>query len=145
MYKDPLSQGCRCVVVMEGMYEWKTTGSDKVKQPYFIYMNQKDGVKIENPTSWSHDWDEEKGWQGLNVIKMAGLFKKTKNVQTVNKKVVKKLLEKIRITLLFIFGSFQNDVTYSFTIITRESNEILSWLHHRMPVFLNNPEDEEVK
>lgn len=94
MYKDPLSQGCRCVVVMEGMYEWKTTGSDKVKQPYFIYMNQKDGVKIENPTSWSHDWDEEKGWQGLNVIKMAGLFKKTKNVQTVNKKIIKKTTRK---------------------------------------------------
>ena len=26
---------------------------------------------------------------------------------------------------------------YNYTIITRESNKILSWLHHRMPAFLS--------
>jgi len=40
--------------------------------------------------------------------------------------------------LLYMAGlySIWQDQVYSYTILTRESNKILSWLHHRMPCFL---------
>ena len=34
----------RCVVVVDGFFEWKRDGEQK--QPYFVYARQEDGVKI---------------------------------------------------------------------------------------------------
>ena len=40
--------------------------------------------------------------------------------------------------LLYLAGLYSRwqDDLYSYTILTREANPVLSWLHHRMPCFL---------
>lgn len=46
-YKIPLRKGQRCVLVVEGFYEWNTTSTGK--QPYYIYFpDNDDSVKIES-------------------------------------------------------------------------------------------------
>lgn len=115
MYKGPFNHGQRCVVVCDGFYEWQTTKNTKTKQPYFIYMPQPDGVKIEDPNTWGTDFDEENGWKGPRLLQMAALFD--------------------------VWKSSEGDEIYSYTIITLESNETLSWLHHRMPAILESDEE----
>lgn len=47
LYSPILKGGGRCVIVVEGFYEWQTTNkSSKVKQPYYIYAQQEDEVKV---------------------------------------------------------------------------------------------------
>ena len=43
LFREPLSRGNRCVVLCDGFYEWKSQGKG-VKQPYFIYSPQNEGV-----------------------------------------------------------------------------------------------------
>lgn len=102
-------------MVCDGFYEWQTTKNTKTKQPYFIYVPQPDGVKIEDPKTWDTVFDEENGWRGPRLLQMAALFDK--------------------------WTSPEGDEIYSYTIITLESNETLSWLHHRMPAILDSDEE----
>ncbi|XP_069698023.1 abasic site processing protein HMCES [Periplaneta americana] len=110
LYSGPLKRGQRCVVVCEGFYEWQTTKGKGNKQPYFIYMSQNEGVRVEDPSTWSCDWSEDNGWKGPKLLHMAGLFD--------------------------VWTSPEGEVIYSYTVITLESNDTLSWLHHRMPAIL---------
>ncbi|XP_067006881.2 abasic site processing protein HMCES [Anabrus simplex] len=116
LYASIFKRGHRCVVVCDGFFEWQTTKGKANKQPYFIYMPQPNGIKIEEPDTWSDEWDEEVGWKGPQLIKMAGLYDKWK--------------------------SPDGEDLFSCTILTTDSNETLSWLHHRMPVILET--DEQV-
>ncbi|KAL0276187.1 UNVERIFIED_CONTAM: hypothetical protein PYX00_003804 [Menopon gallinae] len=113
LYKKPFLQGQRCVVVCDGFYEWQTT-KGKDKQPYFIYMPQVNDIKIEDEKTWSTDFNENEGWKGPNLLKMAALFDR--------------------------WVSPEGEEIYSYSIITLESNETLSWLHHRMPAILDSDE-----
>ncbi|XP_072753976.1 abasic site processing protein HMCES-like isoform X1 [Anoplolepis gracilipes] len=116
LYSQSLQNQQRCIVVCEGFYEWKAGTSNKTpKQPYYIYATQDKGIKADDPTTWSNEFAEEDGWKGFKVLKLAG-----------------------------IFGTFETEegkIIRSCTVITRESNTILSWLHHRMPIYLNNEEE----
>lgn len=48
LYNPILRNGGRCVIVVEGFYEWQTTNkSARLKQPYYIYSEQNEGVKVE--------------------------------------------------------------------------------------------------
>ncbi|GLG99161.1 Embryonic stem cell-specific 5-hydroxymethylcytosine-binding protein [Gryllus bimaculatus] len=116
LYSPPFSKGLRCVVVCDGFYEWQTTKGSKNKQPYFIYRPQPEGVEIESATTWTTDWSDSEGWKGPQLLKMAGLFQ--------------------------IFKTTDGEEIYSCTVITMESNETLSWLHHRTPAVLES--DEQV-
>lgn len=117
LYSPAFSNGKRCVVLCEGFYEWQTTKKDSSsKQPYYIYIPQKDGVQIEDPTCWNAEWSETEGWSGPKLLKMAGLFS--------------------------CWNSPEGKPIYSYSVITMESNSSFSWLHHRMPAILNS--DEEV-
>ncbi|XP_043463459.1 abasic site processing protein HMCES [Leptopilina heterotoma] len=115
MYMPPLRHGKRCVAIVEGFYEWKRDGMSK--QPYYIYSKQQDCVNFEDKTTWTNDWSEETGWQGFQVLKLAGIFN--------------------------TFKTETGDIVYSFSMLTREANKIFSWLHHRTPCFLRT--EEEVK
>jgi len=62
-YKIPLRKGQRCVILVEGFYEWNTSSSGS-KQPYFIHLNQ-------TPEK-DHDSKEN-----TKLLKIAGVFEKT--------------------------------------------------------------------
>ncbi|XP_076242479.1 abasic site processing protein HMCES-like [Calliopsis andreniformis] len=116
LYSPPLHRGQRCVVVCEGYYEWKAGKTKKdTKQPYYIYATQDKGVRADDSSTWTDEWSEENGWKGFKLLKMAGIFNK--------------------------FKTAEGKTIYSCTIVTKDSNEVLSWMHNRVPVFLNTEED----
>lgn len=115
-----------CVVLAQGFYEWKTVDADPKgkKQPYLIYVPQESGdlkkINVVDNSCWENaSWDEETGWDGPKILKMAGLYD--------------------------IWKSPAGDEIYSYSIITMEANESLSWLHHRMPAILDNEEQVNVR
>ncbi|XP_012232505.2 abasic site processing protein HMCES [Linepithema humile] len=116
LYSSSLQKRQRCIVVCEGFYEWKAGANNKSpKQPYYIYAAQDKGVKADDPTTWINEFSKADGWKGFRVLKLAGIFE--------------------------TFKTEEGTLIYSCTIITRESNKILSWLHHRMPVCFSNEEE----
>lgn len=47
LYYPALKDGGRCVVAVEGFYEWQTTNkSTKIKQPYYIYAEQSIDIQV---------------------------------------------------------------------------------------------------
>lgn len=106
-------------MVCEGYYEWKAAKTKKdAKQPYYIYATQEKGVKADDPTTWKDEWSEEGGWKGFKLLKMAGIFNK--------------------------FKTAEGKTIYNCTMVTKDSNKVLSWLHNRVPVFLMTEEDSHV-
>ncbi|XP_076623562.1 abasic site processing protein HMCES-like [Colletes latitarsis] len=118
LYAPLLHRGQRCIVICEGYYEWKAGNTKKdAKQPYYIYAAQEKGVRADDPTTWKDEWSED-GWKGFKVLKMAGIFNKYKTAE--------------------------GKTIYSCTIVTTDSNNVLSWLHNREPVFLNTEEASQI-
>ncbi|XP_012286929.1 embryonic stem cell-specific 5-hydroxymethylcytosine-binding protein [Orussus abietinus] len=120
VFSPALKNGNRCVVVCSGYYEWKTTvlqGKKQAsKQPYFIYAPQPEYVKINEPSSWAKDeWSEENGWQGAKLLKLAGIF----NTST----------------------DEDGTIVHSCSVLTMEANHVLSWMHSRVPAFLETEEN----
>lgn len=74
-------------------------------------MPQDEGVRVEDPATWSYDCCEDGGWKGPKLLYMAGLFDE--------------------------WRSSEGEVIYSYTVITLESSTTLSWLHNRMPAILD--------
>lgn len=69
MYKPPLDQGKRCVVPVEGFYEWQTVDAklkSSERAAYYIYMPQKNDVKIEDKSTWNTE--------KVELMYVAGLF-----------------------------------------------------------------------
>jgi len=115
-YSASLNKGQRCVVLVEGFFEWKTN-KDNSKEPYFFYFPQKyvdfknrDWIKSEQ------DLDSESGWKGPRLLTMAGLY---------NCKKCEESDEKL----------------YTFTVITVPSHPSLQWIHSRMPAILDSEDD----
>lgn len=73
----------------------------------FIFL----GFQIDDPKSWNYSFDEKKGWQGVKLLYMAGLYNIWQN---------------------------EDVIIYSYSVITMDSNSTLDWLHHRMPAILDN-------
>lgn len=69
LYKPLLDNGQRCVLVIEGFYEWQTTNSKtkrSERKVYFIHMPQtNEQIKIEDKSSWTCD---------VKLMFLAGLF-----------------------------------------------------------------------
>ncbi|CAH4034734.1 abasic site processing protein HMCES [Pieris brassicae] len=111
LYNPIFRGGGRCIIVVEGFYEWQTSEKTKNKQPYYIYMKQHPNLKVTDQTTWSNNFNENEGWTGIKLMYIAGLYHVWRD---------------------------ENVVIYSYSVITMESNETLRWLHHRMPAILNN-------
>eukprot|EP01023_Acetabularia_acetabulum_P017686 TRINITY_DN18874_c1_g1_i1.p1 TRINITY_DN18874_c1_g1~~TRINITY_DN18874_c1_g1_i1.p1 ORF type:complete len:366 (+),score=46.78 TRINITY_DN18874_c1_g1_i1:120-1100(+) len=94
----------RCLVVVNGFYEWKAEA--KGKQPYFIFLNQQKKSQ------------DSEVLQQERVMYMAGLFDK--------------------------WCGPDEQILYSFTILTADSSKRIEWLHNRMPVILRNQEQQQM-
>lgn len=110
LYKPLLTSGKRCVMIVEGFYEWQTV-NEKLKSSerpvYYIYMPQiDDKIKVEDKSTWNFEF--------MKLLHVAGLFD--------------------------IWHDEKGDSIYSFTIITYESDDHFSWLHHRTPAILESEE-----
>jgi len=116
IFKSCLEKGRRCVLVVEGYYEWKKDSKHKV--PYFFFFPQS------NVSFTTRDWmlDESKiiseaGWTGPTFLTIAGFFDICKRKDY--------------------------EPLYSFTICTVEAHSKLRWCHTRMPAILST--DTEVQ
>ncbi|KAG5680873.1 hypothetical protein PVAND_010354 [Polypedilum vanderplanki] len=111
LFNPLLERGKRCVMVIEGFYEWKTTNSklkSSEREVFFIHMPQiNEHVKMEDKSTW-------KNCEQIRLMYVAGLFD--------------------------IWYDDKGDSIYSFTVITFESNDFLGWLHHRTPAILETEE-----
>jgi putative SOS response-associated peptidase YedK len=114
----------RCVVLLNGFFEWKKEG--KIKQPYYIYLVNENTGK-EEPMAMAGLWDvwyrdspEEEG----------------KEVED----------EKTKVKGGGGGGGFvkPKEVMYTYTILTTESSKELQWLHDRMPVILKDEEAQHM-
>ncbi|XP_074654861.1 abasic site processing protein HMCES-like [Tubulanus polymorphus] len=132
MFKTPLSKGRRCVVVVDGFFEWKKDAAGK-KQPYFVHFpwndtdtgndSEKqpqdpcvaDDVVDNDDDDGNGDKGKEKDWNGKRLLTMAGVF-------DVNKTDSGKPL-------------------YSYSVITVDASKPMSAIHTRMPAILEG-EDE---
>lgn len=104
MWTPILRSAQRCVVFVQGFYEWEKRGvDDNIKIPHFVGMK--------DPGQGRRDAQG----QPRALMPMAGLW------------------ERCRL-------EGEEEDTYSYTIITTESNKQLNFLHDRMPVILPNVE-----
>ena len=121
-FKTPLEKGRRCVILLEGFYEWQTSKDGK-KQPYFIYFPAALSSTVEKVNKMSDeqmDTDVPEGeWTGKRLLTLAGLFD--------------------------VYHSKEDTEgpLYSCSVITVDAHTEFNWLHDRMPAVLNG--EEEVK
>ncbi|CAG4991150.1 unnamed protein product [Parnassius apollo] len=149
LYNPILLNGGRCIIVVEGYYEWQTTIKTKVKQPYYIYASQEEHIKSKHkhvPAICSvlddaiQDMSGVAGERGARsgtnparfTIDEPDTFQNSYNDGDGWN----------GLKLLYIAGlynTWQNDdiILYSYSIITMDSNNTLDWLHHRMPAILD--------
>lgn len=115
LYKKAVQQNRRCVVICDGFYEWKVLKTN-AKQPYLIYARQ-DSIKDESKLGSLGELllsDDEQKWNGPRPLFMAGLFSSWKKSS----------------------GDKSEKAVYTYSVITRESNKAMDWIHERMPAFL---------
>lgn len=108
LYSNAFRKGQRCVIVCEGFYEWQTTDpmATKASQRAAFFNYMPQADGIK--IEHKNTWSERVA--DLNLMKMAGLFDSWTNAD--------------------------GDQIFSYSIITFESNEKFSWLHHRSPAIL---------
>lgn len=106
-YRGAATAGFRCVILADGFYEWKVIGN-RQKQPYFIYFPQEKGSDV---FTKQVNLYEDKKWNGPRLLTMAGLFD--------------------------IWKSSQNEIIYSYSVITMDSSKTVSFVHDRMPAILD--------
>lgn len=70
-------------------------------------------------------WNKFRGWSGKYMIKLAGIFNIIKEGD---------VIIKLYIIFVFIHVYVFQAYLYTCSVITTQSNESLSWLHHRMPI-----------
>lgn len=114
LYKNAFEKGQRCVVLAEGFYEWQTT------DPKASKASERAAFYIYMPQQKDIQIDNKETWQStankLHLLKMAGLFD--------------------------VWTDERGDKVFSYSVITFESDDHLSWLHHRSPAVLET--DEQV-
>ena len=140
LYKPSLQNNQRCVVICDGFYEWKTF-KDNSKQPYLIYSKQQyenrehvkeetckyaNNFKSQSAEKLLQNWEDDRGWMGQKPLFMAGIYSKWNPTTYKSSENV-----------------MQSPV-FSYTVITRESGNVMKWIHHRMPLFLFNSDDVSV-
>lgn len=110
-----LAPSKRCIIPVTGFYEWETKG--KHKKPYFIRNPTEGDVKQAPPLMMAGLWDEVI-FEGVAVSHFRRHL----------------TLMEVALTRLRYSGS--DEPLLTFTILTTQSSNILSFLHTRMPVLL---------
>ena len=107
LFVSALRKGYRCVIVVDGFYEWTEFNSaekGKEKQPYFVHFEQ--------PKSFSGFFEKQDPKEpDRKMLFLAGLFNP-------------------------VIDSASGNLNFTCTVITMESAPSLKWLHHRMPAIL---------
>lgn len=132
LYKKSFRSGQRCVIICEGFYEWQTTKDVKSseREAYYIYMPQ-------NKTS-----DAEETCQKLKLEEVEQT-KPDEETKTIGTGQHMKLLQ---MAGLFDMWTDENgNSIYSYTVITFESAENFSWMHHRSPAILESEQQVSVR
>ncbi|CAF0846041.1 unnamed protein product [Adineta ricciae] len=111
IFKRPLRNGYRCVVLAEGFFEWKKNVS---KVPYFIYQSEP-FLKERNYPNINLDKIQPHTDEKPRLLAMAGLFDVNENLDS--------------------------DPLYSCTICTVDASESMRTIHSRMPVILSSQEE----
>ncbi|KAI0213379.1 Abasic site processing protein HMCES [Lamellibrachia satsuma] len=130
-FSGPLEKGRRCVILVEGYFEWQKSKGGK-KQPYFIYApcgedketSQTEGINMSVSEQHTQDVETERGKQG-----------KEKTTQQ-----CKKREQLVRMAGLFDVSSqdkSEEGPLYSFSVITVDAHKKLSCVHDRMPAILS--------
>jgi len=107
----------RCVVICDGFYEWRKNPSSTAKekgnkQPFFVYRKGEEKEGQENLKDQSNkDLGEGEDFEGQKPLFMAGIYS--------------------------VGERAGGSKIYSYSVLTREADSNLSWLHHRMPCFLS--------
>jgi putative SOS response-associated peptidase YedK len=107
----------RCVVLLNGFYEWRlegTRGAGRVKQPYYLHAapsNEGDATPAADAAAETEAENED----DARVLRVAGLYDRWEGPE---------------------------GPLYTCTILTTDSAPQLRWLHDRMPVIL--PDDAAV-
>ncbi|KAB2636665.1 embryonic stem cell-specific 5-hydroxymethylcytosine-binding protein-like [Pyrus ussuriensis x Pyrus communis] len=120
----------RCIVAVEGFYEWKKDGSKK--QPYYVHF------KDSRPLLFAALYDSWENSEGDD-----NLFSKP-TLSEISLSVIVKFK-----VSLFLGADISNvrypagEKLYTFTIITTSSSSALGWLHDRMPVILGDKESTD--
>lgn len=108
LYAHALRKGQRCVVLSEGFYEWQTTDPQATK------ASQRPAYYAYMPQREGIRIEQKDSWReraaDLRLLQMAALFDCWTNAD--------------------------GDQLYSYSIVTFESGERFSWLHHRSPAIL---------
>ena len=113
----------RCVVICDGFYEWRknpsTTSKEKVnKQPFFVYRREeKEGQESLKDKS-SRDLAEGEDFEGQKPLFMAGIYS--------------------------VGEASDGRKVYSYSVLTREADSNLSWLHHRYNQEPNLPDQQRL-
>jgi putative SOS response-associated peptidase YedK len=109
----------RCIVFLNGFFEWKKEG--KYKQPYYIYLvNEKTGE--EEPMAMAGLWD---------VWYHEGPGEETKKTDDVDGGGDGNAVQ-------------PREAMHTYTILTTESSPELQWLHDRMPVILKDEQAHQI-
>lgn len=110
LYGPPMQAGQRCVILCEGFYEWQTTNTLKASERPAFYIHMPQNENVKIDDKAT--WDLNK--DGIKLLKMAGLFD--------------------------LWEDENGDKLYSYTVITFESNNKFSDIHHRSPAILETEE-----
>ncbi|XP_039442229.1 abasic site processing protein HMCES [Culex pipiens pallens] len=111
LYGAPFKAGQRCIVLSEGFYEWQTTKVLKASDRPAFFVHMPQNEKVRMDDKTTWNLKED----GINLLKMAGLFD--------------------------VWEDENGDKLYSYTVITFESNEKFSPIHHRLPAILDTEAD----
>ncbi|XP_055603508.1 abasic site processing protein HMCES [Uranotaenia lowii] len=111
LYNPLLQAGQRCVILCEGFYEWQTTKALKASERPAFFIHMPQADGVRMENK--DTWDLKNS--GIKLLKMAGLFD--------------------------VWEDENGDKLYSYTVITFESNEKFSKIHHRIPAILENEEE----
>ena len=111
----------RCIVAMDGFFEWKHEGKIKGKVPYFVFYNVKDDTDVDTSAVGAAADGADGGDDSASD---------SKNEADTRAPM-------LMAAVYDMWHNVDGETLFSYAILTTDSSSILSWLHDRMPVLLS--------
>ena len=136
-FKNLISKGKRCIVFLNGFYEWRT--ENKIKQPYYVYLKSSD---TKNSSTSSHS-NEPLSASVKNDYTLT--LNSIETASTIPNEHISNLRpgESIDDTMMMMAGLYDEwedtngQIKRTYTTLTCPSCTGFLWLHSRQPVFLS--------